>query len=405
MAADESVYATGTYTGAVDFDPGAGTFNLSGTGRFVTKLDSAGNFLWAGGGVGGSGIALAGDGTVYATGTFAGTVDFDPGPGIYALTVPALTDICVSKLSSAGDFVWVRCMGGTDSDAGNAVAVASDGSIYTTGSFRGIADFDPGPDAFNLTSVGVGDVFVSKLSQFSVGGLVWNDTNGNGVQDANEPGVAGAVVELYSSIDTSIDDADDVFQGRAVTDSNGHYTIGGLLPGTNYYEIFRTPVGYTFTSLDAGGDDTKDSDANLSGITAIFTPSAGPTDTTCDAGLRGASPAFGFALGAQAQSANGGLSVVVDRDGNTYVTGDFFGGVVDFNSGPGTYNLTVGGAQNAFVAKYTPTGRLSGAASVVLRQRMRVRATGLLLPATGAFMSLESSTVRLISTPCRNLCS
>jgi len=58
---------------------------------FVSKLDSDGKFVWAGN-MGGtssdSGNAIAVDslGNVYTTGLFSGTADFDPGPGTYYLT-------------------------------------------------------------------------------------------------------------------------------------------------------------------------------------------------------------------------------------------------------------------------------------------------------------------------------
>jgi len=42
--------------------------------------------------------------------------------------------------------------------------VAADGTVYTTGYFQGTADFDPGGGAFNLTSLGSEDVFLSKLN-------------------------------------------------------------------------------------------------------------------------------------------------------------------------------------------------------------------------------------------------
>ncbi len=51
MDASGNVYTTGFFHGTVDFDPGAGVFNLSAAGSganaFVLKLDAGGNFVWA----------------------------------------------------------------------------------------------------------------------------------------------------------------------------------------------------------------------------------------------------------------------------------------------------------------------------------------------------------------------
>jgi hypothetical protein len=167
-----NVYTTGYFQGTADFDPGPGSFNLTSTGNediFVSKLDSAGNLVWAkqmGGTSGDAGqdIAVDAAGNVYTTGFFYSTVDFDPGPGTFNLTSTGDTDIFVSKLDSAGNFVWAKQMGGTDPDAGYDIAVDAAGNVYTTGYFWGTADFDPGPGSFNLTSAGFSDIFVSKLS-------------------------------------------------------------------------------------------------------------------------------------------------------------------------------------------------------------------------------------------------
>ena len=174
--ASGNVYTTGSFRGTVDFDPGPATFNLISPGpdfMFVSKLDAAGNFVWAkqigeaGTPCRGNSIALDASGNVYTTGAFGGgaggTVDFDPGPAIFNLTSAGQDDIFVSKLDAAGNFVWAKQLGGTDTDAGRSIALDASGNVYTTGSFSGTADFDPGAATFNLTAAGGFDIFVSKL--------------------------------------------------------------------------------------------------------------------------------------------------------------------------------------------------------------------------------------------------
>ncbi|MFI5219763.1 MAG: T9SS type A sorting domain-containing protein [Bacteroidia bacterium] len=171
------VYTTGYFIGTVDFDPGPATFNLSGSGCFISKLDASSNFVWAKamGGSSGNYIALdpAGSGAVYTTGNFNGSVDFDPGTGVFNLTSAGNADIFISKLDNSGNFVWAKKMGGTNSDVGYSIALdlAVSGDVYTTGTFEGTADFDPNAGVFNLTSAGYRDIFISKLD--SSGNFVW----------------------------------------------------------------------------------------------------------------------------------------------------------------------------------------------------------------------------------------
>ena len=47
-------------------------------------------------------------GNVYTTGSFQGTVDFDPGTGTYELTSVGETDIFISKLDANGNFLWAK---------------------------------------------------------------------------------------------------------------------------------------------------------------------------------------------------------------------------------------------------------------------------------------------------------
>ena len=170
--ASGNVYITGYFSDTVDFDPGAGTFNLSSAGSqdiFVLKLDAAGNFLWtkAMGGTGwdeSNSIITDAFGNVYITGNFSGTVDFDPGAGTFNLSSAGSQDIFVLKLDAAGNFLWTKAMGGPDWDEGKSITTDASGNVYITGNFNGKVDFDPGAGTFSLTSAGGRDIFVLKLS-------------------------------------------------------------------------------------------------------------------------------------------------------------------------------------------------------------------------------------------------
>ena len=89
----QNVLITGAFADTVDFDPGPGTFELSGISSdiFVLKLSPQGNLIWAianveaspsvtGNGVGAN-IQVDQNDNVYLTGDMGGEVDFDPGPG------------------------------------------------------------------------------------------------------------------------------------------------------------------------------------------------------------------------------------------------------------------------------------------------------------------------------------
>ncbi|MBT6372369.1 MAG: hypothetical protein HOJ86_06840, partial [Acidimicrobiaceae bacterium] len=116
-------------------------------------------------------VAVDSSGNVYTTGYFNGTVDFDPGAGTANLTSNGYKDVFVSKLDSSGNYVWAKNFGGTGNDMGYSVAVDSSGNVYTTGYFTGTVDFDPGAGTTNLVPNGSSDAFVSKLD--SSGDLVW----------------------------------------------------------------------------------------------------------------------------------------------------------------------------------------------------------------------------------------
>lgn len=107
LDASNCVYTTGAFQGTVDFDPGATVYNMTAiafsSDAFISKLDASGNFTFAlqlGGPNGSFARAITVDAlsSIYTTGYFNGTVDFDPGPGTYTLSAVVAVDIFVSRL-------------------------------------------------------------------------------------------------------------------------------------------------------------------------------------------------------------------------------------------------------------------------------------------------------------------
>jgi hypothetical protein len=110
----------------------------------------------------------------------------------------------------------------------------------------------------------------------SIGDRVWYDADNDGVQDAGESGASGVTVRL-------LDGSGQLLQ-TTTTDGAGQYHFFGLAAG-NYRVQFVAPFGYQFSPQGQGGDTALDSDADASGLTAIFSLSLNESRTNVDAGL------------------------------------------------------------------------------------------------------------------------
>ncbi|RLK54139.1 beta strand repeat-containing protein [Actinokineospora cianjurensis] len=115
----------------------------------------------------------------------------------------------------------------------------------------------------------------------SIGDFVWSDTNGNGLQDSGEPGVAGVTLTLYSDTGTPIT--------TTTTDGDGKYHFGDLVSGT-YYVGVTLPAGKSFTKPNVEGDATNSDVSWVTGVSAALSVEpdgngAIPQLTDVDAGL------------------------------------------------------------------------------------------------------------------------
>jgi hypothetical protein len=331
IATDPSgnVYVSGFFCWTLDFDPGPGTYTLATGGDFdyfIAKLDGNGNFVWADRFdipgtylfTGAPVIAVDASGNLYGTGLFSGTMDFDPGPGVYNLTPAGNVGTFLVKLSTSGAFVWAQQYSaawpagigkGIDVDAqgniytaagarvsklsnngtiiwsrdlfGEEVKADASGNVYLAGLLSGTMDLDPGPGTYTLTSNGNMDVQVVKL-----------DANGNFLWGK---GFGGA--DRDRCLDIALDNTSSVYLTgdfmNTVDFDPGPDTCNSTAFGMDAYIV----------RLDANG--------NFGGA-AFFVGSTGED--------------FGTGIDC---SANGGV----------YSTG-YFTGTIDFDHTAGTYNMT-----------------------------------------------------------------
>jgi len=136
---------------------------------FISKFGSAGNFIWAKSlsGVTGYdyGCALATDpsGNVYSTGYFTGTIDFDPGASTFNLASAGAEDIFLLKLDSSSNFVWAKRAGGGATEIGKSIVIVDSSIIYIAGEYWSPTVTFDSITIVHDTSFASADLFISKI--------------------------------------------------------------------------------------------------------------------------------------------------------------------------------------------------------------------------------------------------
>jgi hypothetical protein len=326
-----NIYTAGYFDSSADFDPGPGVVTLTTAGIedvYITKQNSSGTLLWAKA-FGGSntdipaGIGVDNAGNVYVSGFYGGAIDLDPSAATYSFFVGSI-EVFVSKFDANGNFVWGASMGSGANDKAFAMTVDGAGNVYTTGSFEGMMDFDPGAGTYQITPFGSGgtDVFVSKLN-----------TNGVFAWAVNLGGIGSEV-------------------GYGIcTDALSNVYV------TGYFEDVADldPGAGTFTLQSAGVEDA-------------FVCKLDPNGS------------FIWAKQFGATGVQNGYGLVTDG-ANLYITGDFQN-TVDFDPGVGTFNMSSTGAfYSSYAVKLTNAGNFVWAKSItgnndVIGNEIRVNATG-----------------------------
>lgn len=199
-------------------------------------------------------------------------------------------------------FQWAKDLAITSGqNDGWAVVTDKFGNVYTTGRFNAITDFDPGPGTYTLDPGSFSSpsflnaIFVSKL-----------DVNGNFVWAKSIPNIAG-------------------FPASICLDKSGNVYTSGQFSGTGDFD--PGPSNHTLTSY------AKDLYVWKLDNNGNFLWAKNPN-------------------GEYFEMADG---IVTDLNGNVYTTG-YIQSVVDFDPGPGVFNLGAKYKSALFVLKLDSLG-------------------------------------------------
>lgn len=311
MTTDPSgnIYTTGKFNDTVDFDPGNGVYNLnSATGInvvFISKLDPYGNFVWANKIGNGNDcdikfITTDAIGNIYFTGSYSGSVDFDPGSGVFLLSTNATTHAFVCKLNSNGNFIWAKDLTSTNTCTGKGITVDANFNIHTVGDFNGWVDFDPSAAVYYVNAINT-EMFISKMD--SAGNFIWAKAT-----QASNVGTNGNAI--------AVDAAQNVYTTGSFSGSVDFDPNNGLntAVSVNMGDIF-------LHKLNSNGD-------------FLWVKTMGGTQVDL------------------------GKAIKLDNNSNIYITGNFTSSAVDFDPGPNSYFLGGQGSPNIFICRYDANGNL-----------------------------------------------
>lgn len=320
-------------------------------------------------------VACDKDGNVYMTGYFKGTVDFDPGAGSYFLSsvssAPPISDIFVSKYDKEGRFIWAKSMGGPSRDIGTSLAVDDSANVYVTGHFILTADFDPGPNTYNLVSDGSEDIFILKLDK--EGNLKWAKQIQGYESDYGNAIALDSVANVYVT---------GTFYKTADFDPGSGSSILNTGIGSNDVYILKLDRNGNFDWAKAFGGWTWDTSNGIAVDkagnvynTGYFTDSADfdPGAEAWKVKSVGSEDAYLLKLNSKGDFAwvktmggtvdptdfndyDNAWGLHLDKKGHLYMTG-WFAGPTDFNPGPEEDILERTGGLNTFVTKLDTSGK------------------------------------------------
>jgi hypothetical protein len=262
--------------------------NVSGTNFGYAGLGPIGDTIWSD--ANGNGVQDPGE---LGIGGVTVNLYFDDGDGVFE---PGTGDVLISTdvTDAAGQYLfndlppgsfWVSVVPpGGYTQTGDP---SQPGVPCTTCDNRGYTTLTP-IDPSDLTM----DFGYRNPALADVSGTVWNDTNGNGIQDPGEPGIPGVTVCLVNSSGVTV--------ACTTTDPSGNYTFPDVPPGNYTVVVTDTNNVLNGYNLTSGLDEipitvagTNISDVDFGYVRNPATGAIGDTvwmDANSDGAQNGAEP-------------------------------------------------------------------------------------------------------------------
>ncbi|MFH1677002.1 MAG: hypothetical protein ABIC40_08240 [bacterium] len=311
-------------------------------------------------------VAVYGPDTIYVTGHFQGSADFDPGPGIDEHPAIGKTDSYLSKFNSNGVFLGTKIWGGSDFTDAWAVAIDDSENVYVTGCFDGIVDFDPGPGVDEHTCIGSSDSYLMKFN--SNGDFAWarswGGDNGNSSPDAGYGVTVDQLGRVYvigvfnapadfdpgPGVDEHTNVGVDVYVSKF--DSNGDFVWARTWEAWFPHEgggIATDGLNAIYITGFFGGTTDFDPGPGIDEHTVVGMYDSFLTSFYLDGN-------FKWAQTWGSSSDDGGLDVAVGNSDNVWVSG-FFGKTADFDPGPGVDEHTAWDkTYDAYITEFNSSG-------------------------------------------------
>ncbi|MEW5829758.1 MAG: SBBP repeat-containing protein, partial [Chloroflexota bacterium] len=332
-----NTYVAGFSTAAWSCSPTPCTvsaFTSSGYEAFVAKIDSSGNLVWN--------TFLGGSGSDFGYGVGLAT---DASGNVYLAGRSSATwgspvrayaggyDAFAAKLDSGGSLLWHTFLGGPGSDASSAIAVDAGGNAFISG--RSGTGWGTPVQAF----LGGNDAFAAKLD--SSGSLLWHtflgsygDDGGNGiaVDASGNAYVSGFSDSSWGAPAEPFTDLEDAFAAK-LTGADGSLAWNTFLGGSGSDFGFGAAVSGSALYVTGNSNAAWGSPARPFAVNDAFVANLNPAD---------GSLAWNTFLGGP--GSDNGYGLATDAGGNAYLAGQS-------DAAWGTPSRAYSSANEAFIAR------------------------------------------------------